>query len=159
MHWPLVVLFVDVALGARFRFFVRRYRRCEGIGVRFGLCLGKCLDRFIGGDIFAGLRGVRDGHRGAWTDHGFGILAGERARLASPRRRRPRALVLVIRLARRAARLLHFVVDHRNDGVVGDAALARAIVVENVTEADPALLHYSPGAISLQGTPKRSDRL
>src|SRR4029079_1687278 len=51
------------------------------------------------------------------------------------------ALVNVLGIARRASRLLDVFVDHRDDGVVRDAPLARAVVVENVTETQPALLH------------------
>jgi len=54
---------------------------------------------------------------------------------------RLRLLVFVVRVARGAARLLDLIVDHRDDRMVGDAALARTIVVQNVTEPKPALLH------------------
>jgi hypothetical protein len=47
----------------------------------------------------------------------------------------------MVGIAGRAAGLLHLVIDHRDDGVVGDAALTRAVVVQNVTEPKPALLH------------------
>jgi hypothetical protein len=47
----------------------------------------------------------------------------------------------MVGVARRASGLLHLVVNHRHDSVIGDAALTRAIVVENVTEPKPALLH------------------
>jgi hypothetical protein len=50
-------------------------------------------------------------------------------------------LVFVVRVARGASRLLHLVVNHRDDRVIGDAALARTVVVEDVTEPNPALLH------------------
>jgi hypothetical protein len=56
-------------------------------------------------------------------------------------RRHPRVLVLVIGIARRAPRLLDLVIHHRHHGVVGDAALARTVVVQDVTEPNPALLH------------------
>lgn len=56
-------------------------------------------------------------------------------------RRDLRVLVLVVRVARHASRLLHLVVNHRNDCVIRDAPLARTVVVENVTEPNPALLH------------------
>jgi len=49
--------------------------------------------------------------------------------------------VLVVRVARRAARLLHLILNHRDDHVIGDAAFTRTIVVQNVTEPKPALLH------------------
>lgn len=42
---------------------------------------------------------------------------------------------------RRAPRLPDLVVDHGDDGVVGDASLARTMVVQNVTEAMPTLFH------------------
>jgi hypothetical protein len=47
----------------------------------------------------------------------------------------------VIGVAGGASSLFHLVVNHRDDGVIRDAALARAIVVQNVTEPKPALLH------------------
>ena len=50
-------------------------------------------------------------------------------------------LVFVLRVARGAPRLLHGVVDHRHDRVIGNAALTRTVVVQNVTEPKPALLH------------------
>ena len=52
-----------------------------------------------------------------------------------------RLLVLVIRIARRAARVLHLIANDRDNGVVRNAALARTVVVENVTEPKPALRH------------------
>jgi hypothetical protein len=158
MDGPLVSIFAGVALsfgsGLGLR-GLRRGRRVNGIGLRFGRRLGKGVGRFIQLDVVSGLGGIPDGDAGARADHGFGIVARERARLAPPRRRRLGTLVLVIRLARRATRLLHLVVDHRDDGVVGDAALARAIVVENVTEADPALLHQLPRSDFLSRNARR----
>jgi hypothetical protein len=53
----------------------------------------------------------------------------------------PGSFVFVVGIAGRAAGLLHLVVDHRYNGVVGDAALTRTVVVQNVTEPKPALLH------------------
>jgi hypothetical protein len=41
----------------------------------------------------------------------------------------------------RAARLLHLIVNHSNDDMIGDAALTRTIVVQYVTKPKPALLH------------------
>jgi hypothetical protein len=52
-----------------------------------------------------------------------------------------RVLVLVVRFAGGASGLLDLVLDHRDHRVVGDAALARTVVVQNVTEPKPALLH------------------
>jgi hypothetical protein len=52
-----------------------------------------------------------------------------------------RVFVLVIRVARRTASLLHLVADHRDHGVVGEAPFARAIIVQNVTKPKLALLH------------------
>jgi hypothetical protein len=36
------------------------------------------------------------------------------------------------------------VIDHRHDRVIGDTAFTRTVVVENVTEPEPALLHELP---------------
>jgi hypothetical protein len=47
----------------------------------------------------------------------------------------------VIGVAGGTSGLFHLVINHRDDGVIRDAALARAIVVKNVTEPKPALLH------------------
>jgi hypothetical protein len=70
--------------------------------------------------------------------------AVSRTRLPAARGRRLRATVLVVRVARRAPRLLHRVINHRNDRVIRDTALARTIVVDNVTEPNPALRHEVP---------------
>ena len=82
---------------------------------------------------------------------GIGRIAGRHAILFAARRRDPGLLVFVIRVARRAASLLHLVFDHCNDRVIGDAALARTIVVQNVTEPKPALLHELPRSRSFSG--------
>jgi hypothetical protein len=50
----------------------------------------------------------------------------------------------MIRVACGAARLLHLIINHRHDRVIGDAAFTRTIVVQNVTEPKPALLHLVP---------------
>jgi hypothetical protein len=44
-------------------------------------------------------------------------------------------------VARETARLLHVLFDHRDDGVVRDAPLARTIIVQYVTETQPTLVH------------------
>src|SRR6185436_8041967 len=59
-------------------------------------------------------------------------------------------LVVVVAVAGGAPRLLHLVFDHRDDHVIGYAALPRAVVVQNVTEPRPALLHQFPRIESLQ---------
>jgi hypothetical protein len=40
--------------------------------------------------------------------------------------------------------VFHLVFDDRHDGMIGHAALTRTVVVENVTEPKPALLHQVP---------------
>ena len=55
--------------------------------------------------------------------------------------RNTRPFELVVRFAGSAACLLDLIFDHGHDGMVGDAALARAVIVQNVTEPKPALLH------------------
>ena len=51
------------------------------------------------------------------------------------------ALVGVLGVAGRAASLLDVFFHHRDDRVVGHAPLARTVVVHDVTETQPALLH------------------
>jgi hypothetical protein len=55
-----------------------------------------------------------------------------------------RLFVLVFGIARRTPRLLHFVANHGDDGVVGDSALAGTVVIHDVTEPRLALLHQAP---------------
>src|SRR5688572_28471789 len=52
--------------------------------------------------------------------------------LAAARSRQLAFPVFVVRVTRGAARLLHLVLEHRDDRMIGDAALARTVVVENV---------------------------
>jgi hypothetical protein len=51
------------------------------------------------------------------------------------------AFVSVLGVARCAASLFDVFLDHRDDGVVREPPLARTIVVQYVTETQPALLH------------------
>src|SRR5262245_59501760 len=55
--------------------------------------------------------------------------------------RHARVLVLVIRVACRAARLLHLVPHHCHDGMVRQPTLSGTVVVQNVTKPKLALLH------------------
>jgi hypothetical protein len=73
-----------------------------------------------------------------------------RARLSATGRGDTGLLVFVLRVAGRAARLLDLVVDHRDNGVIRDATLARTVVVEDITEPKPALLHELPRTDSFQ---------
>jgi hypothetical protein len=91
----------------------------------------------------------RIGHRRTYERRRFG--AGEqrcigrgRPGLLAPRRRHFCLLILVVRVAGGAACLLHLVFNHRDDRMIRDAALARTVVVQNVTEPNPALLHELP---------------
>jgi hypothetical protein len=72
---------------------------------------------------------------------GIDELRGWDYRLFAASGRHLGLLVFVLRVARGAPRLLDGVVDHRDDRVIGDAALTRTVVVQNVTEPKPALLH------------------
>ena len=65
-------------------------------------------------------------------------------RLLAPRGRHLGLLIFVVRVAGGAACLLHLVFNHRDDRMIRDAALARTVVVQNVTEPNPALLHELP---------------
>lgn len=59
--------------------------------------------------------------------------------------------VLVLPVASAAPRLLHVVLHDCHDHVVRDAALARTVVIQNVTEPRPALLHQVPPEHALSG--------
>jgi hypothetical protein len=126
--------------------------------------LGFSVDRWSwrrrrGGDVhgFNRFRGVEIdrlgfGLRLAGEDARFGLVHpfGQGAcRFAATRRGHFGVLVLMLGVARRATRLLHVVLDHRHHRMIGDAALARTIVVENVTEPNPALLHELPRSAAL----------
>src|SRR4051812_19147485 len=56
-----------------------------------------------------------------------------------PLPRHLRVLVIVIGVARGAARVLHLVSNHRHDDVIGDPSFAWAVIVENVTKPKLAL--------------------
>jgi hypothetical protein len=74
----------------------------------------------------------------------FDAVLRQRTRLLATRRRRLPLLVLVLGVTRRTPRLPDVVLDHCDNDVIGDTALARTVVVENVTEPKPALLHEPP---------------
>jgi hypothetical protein len=64
--------------------------------------------------------------------------------------------VIVLGVARRAARLLHVRPNHRDDGVVRQPALARTVIIQNVTKPKLALLHQlTPDGSSLAGNELR----
>jgi hypothetical protein len=67
------------------------------------------------------------------------VQRGRRLRL-SPLSRYLGVLELVLGVARAAARLLHIDSDHRDDRVVRDPALARTVVIQNVTKPKLTLL-------------------
>jgi hypothetical protein len=53
-------------------------------------------------------------------------------------------LVFVLRVTDDATGLFDAVVDHRHDGVIGNTALARTVIVQHVAGPKPALLHALP---------------
>ena len=138
-----VIVNIDVAVGA---FAVRFGLLARGDG---GLHRRLVRPEYVVWCLFV-VGHVDIGHRRTVTS-GFGRIANQHAILFAARRRYPGLLVFVIRVARRAASLLHLVFDHRDDRVIGDTALARTIVVQNVTEPKPALLHELPRSRSFSG--------
>ena len=56
----------------------------------------------------------------------------------------PGVLVVVLGVARRAPGLFDLVAHHGDDGVVRDPALARTVIVHDITESRLALLHQAP---------------
>ena len=75
-------------------------------------------------------------------------LGEERRRLRLASRRHFRLFVFVLGIANDATRSSDFVVDHRHDGMVGNAALAWTVIVQHVTRPEPAVLHATPQKIS-----------
>jgi hypothetical protein len=139
MHWAFA-FFVGRRRGGRYR--IRRGLGSRGIR-RWFERLGRLGWRHV---VRAGAFRVRldaIASRGTRHKSAFRALPALRGHLC--------VLVLVVRVARRAPRLLHLIVNHRDDGVIGDAALARTVVVDNVTEPNPALLHSV--ALWLSSTP------
>jgi hypothetical protein len=59
----------------------------------------------------------------------------------STRRRDLRPFEFVVCVAGSAACLLDLILNHGHHGMTGDAALAGTVVVQDVTEPKPALLH------------------
>ena len=81
---------------------------------------------------------------------GICLCQRQLAGLAPSRDRDLCLFVLVFRVAGGATCLPDLVFDHGDNRMVGDAALTRAVVVENVTEPKPALLHELPRNASFQ---------
>lgn len=72
------------------------------------------------------------------------VVKRVRSILATPTRRAA-AFERMLGIARRASRLTNRVLNHRDDGVVGHAPLTRTVIVDGVTDPQPALIHETPG--------------
>src|SRR5262245_59650995 len=59
------------------------------------------------------------------------------------------SLVRLLRTARRTSVLFNVLFYHCDNGMVGEPSLARTVVVQYVTETQPALLHSTPPRITL----------
>jgi hypothetical protein len=146
MNRPIVLAGRRKRKGIPIRIGVGAHRRRLRVDLRFravvltGHLAGCCVY------IQLGLFGS-----GAGTEDALGRLANNRVAALAAGRRHARSLVFMVRVTRGAARLFHLVLNHRNDGVIGNAALARAIVVQNVTEPKPALLHQTSPEPFLSG--------
>ena len=112
----------------------------QGVGT---LSLRRWIERFGSGDIDVGevidrLRrfGERFGTERAFhrfTGCGFGAFSAWWRNLCP--------FEFVVRVTGSAACLLDLILNHGHHGMTGDAALAGTIVVQDVTEPKPALLH------------------
>jgi len=138
VHRPLVtvvvaalaLVFDDVAIGAV------RGRRGGEPGLLLGIDSQDCLGGF-GSPIVVGRFGGLVQRRKFFVHVGFfrqprgtfHELRRGHTRLATPRCRHLRLFIFVFRVAGRAPRLLDSVLDHRDHGMVGNAALARTVVV------------------------------
>jgi hypothetical protein len=119
MHGPLVVgtsrrrwfLALD-----RFGFFGIVHRFCRKNGSLVDRVTESLAHAFVGNDE----------HRISCLDRGS---RDSSSRLLASRCRHLGVLVLVLGVTRGATRLLHVVFDHRDNRMIGDAALARTVVV------------------------------
>jgi hypothetical protein len=137
---PIAVIFDRLILGRLIR--LRRVG-CSYFGVRrYRLRLLQRLLLFHWLVVWYLFLDARHGRPRTWPC--FQVCRRRRTSFPTSRRGNPGLLVFMVRVTRGAARLLHRIVNHRNDGVIGNAALARTVVVENVTEPNPALLHELP---------------
>jgi hypothetical protein len=93
------------------------------------------VDDVAGNGDGEGRRRFGLGHRG----EDFLVQRAWRFFLAALRHAGP--LVDVLCVARRATGLLDLVLDHGDDRMVGHAPFARTVVVQCVTETQPALVH------------------
>jgi hypothetical protein len=59
------------------------------------------------------------------------------------------SFVRMLRIARRTSGLFDVLFDHCDDGMVGEPSLAWTVVVQYVTETQPALLHSTPPRITV----------
>ncbi len=145
MHGPLVALVtfvLEYGVLVHYRLWIG-----EGLGLRRHIEDGGCRleERWHGvGHRFddGWIVGRRTGRDRARTSARRTL--GRSGSFLPSRRRHLGRLVFMIRIAGRAAGLLHLLFDHGDDYMVGHAALARTVVVQNVTEPNPALLHELP---------------
>jgi hypothetical protein len=144
---PMDRPFVDATLAVVFLGFDVEIR--VGIGIRLE-CLGVVIRQHLDWlELLVLILFEFFGHVGFTLLFGSGRtttqatfeLAAECIGLAPAGGGHPGVLVFVIGVARGAAGLLHLVLDHRYHRVIGNAALTRTVVVQNVTEPKPALLH------------------
>ena len=80
------------------------------------------------------------------------LVEKSRLRPLAPLRRHLALFEFVFRVTDDAAGLFDAVVDHRHDGVIGDTALARTVIVQHVAGPEPALLHALPRETKAQIT-------
>lgn len=146
MDWPFIVW-----LFARFRLRLRIRRWVRIDGLRLGDSveqIDRRGERFVDNDGRFWI-----GHRRTGKCRPFGRRDHQRGlRLLAPRHRHFGLLIFVVRVAGGAACLLHLVFNHRDDRMVRNAALARTVVVQNVTEPKPALLHELPRSCVLSAS-------
>ena len=85
-----------------------------------------------------------DGGRGVGPFRSSSTWVNRRRLLFAPLRRHLALFVFVLCVTDVATRLFDLIVDHRDDGVIGDTALAWTIIVQHVAGPIPAVLHALP---------------
>ena len=123
---------MDWSLGRTSRRAVRVQRRDNGLTVvlrddPFGFLVGRLGRRHDPGNAVEYL-----------------LIKGARYVFLLPLGRHFGVLVVVLGVARRAPGLFDLVAHHGDDGVVRDPALARTVIVHDISESRLALLHQAP---------------
>src|SRR5262245_11713579 len=129
----------ETADGKGWRWHLCNWRIVNGIHFRGGDRVGE--RRRSGSNCCSGNRGREHGSLVDLGHSGKDLFVQRRRRFLLAPFRHTGTLIGVLRIARRTTRLFDVFLDHGDNRVVGDAALTWTVIVENVAQTQPALLH------------------